>query len=249
MIDFTSKDRYSFEDLVRLVALLRAPGGCPWDGAQTHRSIRRNFLEEAYEACEGIDRDDPDILCEELGDVLLQVLFHIDIEREAGRFTLEDVCTGVCRKLVFRHPALFGGEDGLSWEELKQREKGQKSTAETLDGVARSLPALIRAEKLWSKAAKCGLSEASNGTEMGKLKQNVNAYATAGSREEAETALGNLLFAAAAAAAEAGIDPESALHAGCERFICRVRAAERTTVSRASERSNATSAGTDIPPK
>ena len=92
MINFTSKDRYDFADLQRLVEVLRAPGGCPWDGAQTHLSIRRNFLEEAYEACEGFDLDDPAHMREELGDVLLQVLFHTDIEREAGRFTLDDVC-------------------------------------------------------------------------------------------------------------------------------------------------------------
>ena len=91
MLDFTRKARYGFDDLVKLVALLRAPGGCPWDGAQTHRSIRRNFLEEAYEACEGFDRDDAAIMREELGDVLLQVVFHADIEREAGRFTMDDV--------------------------------------------------------------------------------------------------------------------------------------------------------------
>lgn len=104
MINFTSKDRYDFADLQRLVEVLRAPGGCPWDGAQTHLSIRRNFLEEAYEACEGFDLDDPAHMREELGDVLLQVLFHTDIEREAGRFTLDDVCDAECRKLIFRHP-------------------------------------------------------------------------------------------------------------------------------------------------
>ena len=97
MIDFISKDRYCFEDLVRLVHLLRAPGGCPWDGAQTHESIRRNFLEEAYEVCEAFDRDDPAMMREELGDVLLQVLFHTDIEQDARRFTLDDVCDTVCK--------------------------------------------------------------------------------------------------------------------------------------------------------
>ena len=104
MIDFTSKEHYDFSDLFHLVEVLRAPGGCPWDQAQTHLSIRRNFLEEAYEACEGFDRDDPDSMCEELGDVLLQVLFHTDIERAAGRFTLDDVCNRECKKLIFRHP-------------------------------------------------------------------------------------------------------------------------------------------------
>ena len=157
MINFTSKDRYDFADLQRLVEVLRAPGGCPWDGAQTHLSIRRNFLEEAYEACEGFDLDDPAHMREELGDVLLQVLFHTDIEREAGRFTLDDVCDVECRKLIFRHPALFGGE-AKSWDEVKQQEKGQTTVTETLDGVARSLPATWRSEKLQKKAAKCGFA-------------------------------------------------------------------------------------------
>ena len=110
MINFTSKDRYDFADLQRLVEVLRAPGGCPWDGAQTHLSIRRNFLEEAYEACEGFDLDDPAHMREELGDVLLQVLFHTDIEREAGRFRVDEVGDAEWRKLIVRHPALFGGE-------------------------------------------------------------------------------------------------------------------------------------------
>ena len=139
MIDFISKDRYDFDDLVRLVALLRAPGGCPWDGAQTHLSIRRNFLEEAYEACEGFDLDDPKRMCEELGDVLLQVLFHTDIERAAGRFTLDDVCDGVCKKLVFRHPFLWRSEKlqkkaaktGFSWESVEESlDKLDEETAE-----------------------------------------------------------------------------------------------------------------------
>ena len=108
MINFTSKDRYDFADLQRLVEVLRAPGGCPWDGAQTHLSIRRNFLEEAYEACEGFDLDDPKRMCEELGDVLMQVAFHAQIEAERGRFTMANVVDGVARKLVYRHPHVFG---------------------------------------------------------------------------------------------------------------------------------------------
>ena len=144
MINFTSKERYGMDDLAAIVTLLRGPGGCPWDGAQTHLSIRRNLLEEAYEACEGIDRDDPALMCEELGDVLLQVLFHADIEREAGRFTLDDVCDGICKKLIFRHPHVFSNEQNIGGEELKQQEKGQSSVTQTLDSVARSLPSLAR---------------------------------------------------------------------------------------------------------
>ena len=115
MINFTSKPRYMLDDLIRLVHVLRAPGGCPWDAAQTHLSIRRNFLEEAYEACEALDCDDEAMLREELGDVLLQVLFHADIEADRGRMTIDDIADAECRKLIFRHPFLFGGERA-SWD-------------------------------------------------------------------------------------------------------------------------------------
>ena len=141
MINFTSKPRYALDDLIRLVHALRAPGGCPWDAAQTHLSIRRNFLEEAYEACEALDCDDVAMLREELGDVLLQVLFHADIEADRGRMTIDDIADAECRKLIFRHPFLFGGKNA-SWDELKQQEKGQKTTGEAMQGVARSLPAV-----------------------------------------------------------------------------------------------------------
>ena len=122
MINFTSKPRYMLDDLIRLVHALRAPGGCPWDAAQTHLSIRRNFLEEAYEACEALDCDDEAMLREELGDVLLQVLFHADIEADRGRMTIDDIADAECRKLIFRHPFLFGGERA-SWDELKKQER------------------------------------------------------------------------------------------------------------------------------
>ena len=218
MIDFISKDRYCFEDLVRLVHLLRAPGGCPWDGAQTHESIRRNFLEEAYEVCEAFDRDDPAMMREELGDVLLQVLFHTDIEQDAGRFTLDDVCDTVCKKLVFRHPFLFGGED-LGWDELKKREKGQHTAAETLDAVARSLPACWRAEKLQKKAAKTGFAWESAPESLDKLEEE----------------LGDVLFAAVNAASCLGLDPEAALHKACEKFIGRFGAMEQAALSRGAQ--------------
>lgn len=126
MINFEEKTAYTVEDLRRIVHLLRAPGGCPWDGAQTHESIRRNFLEEAYEVAEAIDEKNPAHLKEELGDVLLQVLFHASIEEDAGRFTLDDVADGICKKLIFRHPHVFGGAAATpdSWEELKTPGEG-----------------------------------------------------------------------------------------------------------------------------
>lgn len=163
MINFTRKPHYDYADLLEIIRLLRSEDGCPWDKAQTHKSIRRGLLEEAYEAAEAIDNDDPVLLKEELGDVLMQVVFHADIESDAGRFTMDDVCDGVVKKLLFRHPHVFGDghEDSpesvlVSWEQLKRREKGQKTVSDSMDSVARSLPSLCRAEKLQKKAAAAG---------------------------------------------------------------------------------------------
>ena len=154
-VSYEKKEKYSIDDLLRIMEILRSEEGCPWDREQTHPSMRRDMIEEAYEVCEAIDLNDTDLLKEELGDVLLQVLFHTDIERAAGRFDLNDVCDAECKKLIFRHPFLFGGE-AESWDELKQKEKGQKTTGEAMAGVARSLPATWRAEKIQKKAAKTG---------------------------------------------------------------------------------------------
>ena len=148
MVDFQYKDSYGVKDLEEIVRLLRAPGGCPWDAEQTHQSIRRNFLEEAYEAVEAIDEGSPEHLKEELGDVLLQVVFHALMEQEAGRFDLDAVADGICKKLIFRHPHVFGevsvsgtGEVLSNWEELKRKEKGQATNTDALEAVARYLDA------------------------------------------------------------------------------------------------------------
>lgn len=224
MIDFTGEEHYGFDELVQLVRLLRSENGCPWDRAQTHRSIRRNFLEEAYEACEAIDRDDPKLLCEELGDVLLQVLFHADIESDAGRFTIDDVCDKICKKLIYRHPHVFGAEEHPDWEELKKREKGFATAAQTLDSVARSLPALWRSEKILKKAGRSGVPEESLFDFSDKLEQDACRV-----RQSAdETTVGELLFDTVRAAAASNIDPEQALHDRCEEFISRFAALEQT---------------------
>ena len=132
-MDFPQKSAYTFEDLRRLVACLRAPDGCPWDREQTHGSIRRDFIEETYEAVEAIDRDDPALLCEELGDVLFQVMIHSQIAAERGDFTIGDVVEGVCQKMVRRHPWVFGDvklasvEEGKElWKKIKEEEKAGK---------------------------------------------------------------------------------------------------------------------------
>ena len=196
MINFTSKPRYDLSDLIRLVHVLRAPGGCPWDAAQTHLSIRRNFLEEAYEACEALDCDDAAMLREELGDVLLQVLFHADIETGRGRMTIDDIADAECKKLIFRHPFLFGGE-AESWDELKQKEKGQKTTGEAMAGVARSLPATWRAEKIQKKAAKTGFRWESADEALDKLAEETGELREAvRDHTNIDEELGDVLFAA-----------------------------------------------------
>lgn len=157
------KENYSFEDLCAIMAYLRSDEGCPWDRVQTHRSIRNNLIEECYEAVEGIDKEDDRLLKEELGDVLLQVVFHARIAGEENRFDINGVIDGVCKKLVSRHPHIFGnaplgaGEHALDrWEEMKKKEKNTAMLSEDLDRVSRTLPSLIRTQKLLKKAEKAG---------------------------------------------------------------------------------------------
>ena len=234
MINFTRKPRYGYEDLLEIIRLLRSPEGCPWDSVQTHKSIRRGMLEEAYEAAEAIDTGDTALLKEELGDVLMQVVFHADIERDAGRFTMDDVCDGVVKKLLFRHPHVFGDGQaetaervGVSWEQLKRQEKGQKTAADALDSVARSLPGTWRAEKLQKKAADVGFDWRSVDGALDKLDEEVRelhrAVETSGNVPEE---LGDVLFAAVKVGRFCGVDPEEALHGTCEKFIRRFRAME-----------------------
>lgn len=234
MVDFQSMNRYGVQDLERIVALLRQPDGCPWDRVQTHESIRRNMLEEAYEAAEAIDEKNPDHLKEELGDVLLQVVFHARMAQEEGTFTLDDVVDGVCRKLVFRHPHVFGAAQAqdqaqalTTWEAQKREEKGQKSVADTLDGVARSLPSLMRAEKIQDKAKKAGFEWPEVSNALDKAEEELRELRTAVEQHtNVEEELGDLLFAVAKVGRFMGVDSELALHAACEKFIRRFRGVE-----------------------
>ena len=183
---YPEKNQYTAEDLAAIIAILRDPeNGCPWDKVQTHTSIRMNFLEEAYEAVDAIDLNDPELLCEELGDVMMQVAFHAQIEQEAGHFTFDEVCDGVCRKLIARHPHIFGGDDSIKdWDSLKNKEKGRLTLADDLESVPKALPALMRAAKLQKRAARYGVAVRDTAAEIA---------------------------AAAALARQAGIDPEQAL--------------------------------------
>lgn len=230
MVDFQYKDSYGVKDLEEIVRLLRAPGGCPWDAEQTHQSIRRNFLEEAYEAVEAIDEGSPEHLKEELGDVLLQVVFHALMEQEAGRFDLDAVADGICKKLIFRHPHVFGqGGEGTpdSWEALKRQEKGQTTETETLQAVAKSLPGLWRAEKIQAKAARAGFEWPDAQAALDKLAEELAELQQAVAEDSnIEEELGDLLFAAVKVARFFHIDAEEALAGTCEKFIRRFSGVE-----------------------
>lgn len=234
MVNFEEKETYSFEDLREIIRLLRSPDGCPWDKVQTHASLRRGMLEEAYEAVEAIDLNDPDLLCEELGDVLMQVVFHASLEEDAGRFTMDDIADHVVKKLLFRHPHVFGQavadtpqEVLVSWDQLKRQEKGQNSTADAMDAVARSLPGLWRAEKIQGKAAKAGFDWPDVAGALDKLDEETRELREAVAvGESVEEELGDVLFAAVKVGRFAHIDPEAAIAGTCEKFIRRFRFVE-----------------------
>ncbi|MBE6993128.1 MAG: nucleoside triphosphate pyrophosphohydrolase [Ruminococcaceae bacterium] len=237
MIDFKSKEKYDFQDLLRVMDILRGEGGCPWDREQTHESIRKNFIEEVYEACEAIDLKDNTLLCEELGDVLLQVVYHTDIAEDEGAFTMADVCDGVTRKMVLRHPHIFGDAVANTssevldvWEDVKRREKGQETYADTIRAVARSLPALAYAQKVQKKAAKAGFDWPDVSGAFDKLSEETDELKRAmnGDGDKTEE-LGDLLFAAVNIARFLDIDAEEALERASKKFVRRFIAMEEAS--------------------
>ncbi|MCL2775380.1 MAG: MazG family protein [Oscillospiraceae bacterium] len=176
------KDKYTFEDLKEIMRILRSENGCPWDREQTHKSIRNNFIEEVYEAVEAIDGDNPELLKEELGDTLLQVVFHAQISEEAGEFDIDGVCDEICRKLIIRHPHIFGdtiadtSEQVLAnWENIKIKEKGYAGTKEYIESTAKSLPALMRAEKIRKRLIKRKVIEPDSDDMLKKSEQDFSA--------------------------------------------------------------------------
>lgn len=225
----------TFDRLHEIVSILRSPEGCPWDREQTHQSIRKNFIEELYEALEAIDNDDPDAMQEEFGDVILQVMLHSQMEEEAGAFSVYDVIQSLNEKLIFRHPHVFGGlsandsEEALgNWEQMKAEEKRIKGTdadrKSVLDGIPPDLPALMKAYKLQKKAAKVGFDWNEIGPVLDKIEEELAELREAisgGEREQQASELGDLLFAVVNASRFIQADPEEALTRTNKKFRSR----------------------------
>lgn len=230
-MEFKAKEKYSVSDLISIMALLRGEGGCPWDREQDHLTIRKNLIEEAYEVVEAIDAGDPEMLCEELGDLLLQVVFHSRISEEEGDFSIEEVADGICRKLIHRHPHIFSdvvvkdsGEVLENWDAIKKQEKGQKTASDTLYSVPKVLPALMRSQKVQKRAAKTGFDYPDALSALADLESEVAELreALGIGRQEAQTdELGDIIFSAVNVARHLPADAEEALTASCEKFIRR----------------------------
>lgn len=241
-MDFIAKDQYGIHDLLEIMKLLRSPDGCPWDRVQTHQSIRKNFLEETCEVLEAIDLENAELLKEELGDVLLQVVFHAQMEQEAGRFTFDEVCDGICKKLIHRHPHIFSDEKAdtpeqvlRNWEEIKKQEKRQTTQAQALNSVPKTLPALMRGEKVQARAAKVGFDYEDAAGAMKDLRSEVDELSEAiasGRREEIWEELGDLLFSVANVARFVKVDSEQALGNATDKFIRRFTQVERLADAR-----------------
>lgn len=236
MVEYQQKDKYYINDLIDIVRLLRSEGGCPWDIEQTHQSIRQDFLEETCEVLEAIDLNDSDLLCEELGDVLLQVVFHCRIEEENNSFKFDDICDGICKKLIIRHPHVFGEvkvdstNDVLAnWDAIKMETKHQETYTETLESVAKSLPALMRAQKVGKRAMRAGMDFNSTEDAMACIsaeKTELDEAVSAGDKSRIEKELGDLLFSCVNTARHLGIDAELALKNATDKFIKRFSVTE-----------------------
>ena len=215
-MEFIKKERYFYEDLVCIMRILRSEDGCPWDMEQTHASIRNNFLEEVYEAIEAIDDENPEMLREELGDVLLQVLFHAELSAEAKEFDMDDVCDEICKKLIMRHPHIFADTSAKTseqvlknWENIKIEEKGYTNPKEYVRSAAKSLPALMRAEKIQKRLIKRNLAKKPTPKELTKkLKEDLENL----ENNENFEAIGQILYDIVALACEHNINAEQALY-------------------------------------
>lgn len=236
-VDFEFKDNYDISDLISIVTLLRAPGGCPWDMAQTHSSIKKNLIEECYEVIEAINKNSTDGLREELGDLLLQVALHTEMEREKDNFDFDDVCNDICQKLIVRHPHVFGdvcaeneAQALSSWDAAKAKTKGVKTQSQTLRDVPAELPALMRAQKVQGRAAKSGFDWDNVQGALDKLQEEINELKTAVEHNDCaniEEELGDVLFSCVNVSRFVNTDSEECLTASTDKFIERFSKVEQ----------------------
>ena len=236
-VDFEIKDNYDINDFLRLVTVLLSPGGCPWDRKQTHESIKKNFIEETYEVVEAINKADAEGLKEELGDVLLQVAMHSEMESEKGSFDFNDVVNDICKKLVVRHPHVFGDAAAQSsdealqnWDQVKLKTKGMKKQGEAMIKVPREFPALMRAQKVQEKAAKAGFDWDDINGAVDKLHEEIDELETAlaaGVGKDIEEEFGDVLFSCVNVSRFIGADSEEALTASTDKFIKRYLLVEK----------------------
>lgn len=230
------KQYYTFEQLRKIMARLRAPDGCPWDREQTHQSIKDCLLEETYEFLEAVESGDPAHMREELGDLLLQVVFHAQMGAEAGTFDMDAVIHELSDKLVRRHPHVFGttevadsDEVVVNWEAIKNAEAGKESRKSRLDGIPTTYPALLRAKKLQVRAAKDGFDWPSHEPVWEKLAEEtreVHEAIAEGDADHLEEEIGDLLFVAVNLARKLNVDPEIALQRANRKFDSRYRRME-----------------------
>ncbi len=225
----------SLLEVVRVMARLRAPDGCPWDREQTHASLRRQILEEAHEVLEAIDSGDPAKLRDELGDLLIHVIFHSQIAEDDGDFTVDDVAKGTVEKLVRRHPHVFAEVEAetaaqvvKNWDAIKAEEKGEHAVDEE---IPPTLPALLRAYKVQRRAGSQGFDWRSPEGAMEKVREELGELEQAATPEEIEGEIGDLLFAVAALARQHGVDAESALRGTTKRFAERFEALKASAAS------------------
>lgn len=248
MKNFEFKEKYSIEDLLRIMEILRSPGGCPWDAEQTHESIKKSLIEETYEVIEAINKNDKDLLLEELGDVLLQVVFHSQMEKEAGGFDFSDVADGICKKLIERHPHVFGEvkvsstDEVLSnWDDIKRKSKGQKTQGSSMLKVPKELPALMRAQKIQSKAKKAGFDWDDVSGAFDALESEIKELKTAVNSENSdavEDEFGDVLFSCVNIARFIGVDSEQSLSRANDKFMSRFLIVEKLAEERGIDMKN-----------
>lgn len=233
---FEIKENYNIEDLKLIMQILRGENGCPWDKEQNHKSIRKNFIEETYEVIEAIDEDDIDLLREELGDVLLQIVFHSQMEAEQGNFQFDDVASDICKKLIIRHPHIFSDvkanttEEVLeNWANIKQEQKGHTTATQTLKAVPKQLPSLMRSTKVQQRAKKVGFDYPDVAMAFSDLKSEVLELEQAMQNNDIENIneeIGDLIFSCVNISRFYNQDAEELLTASCNKFINRFEKVE-----------------------